>query len=231
MSRIRLITEGNIAKPVQVITESKGNGKELYVSGIWAEFDIVNKNNREYKSEWMIPIFEKYILEKVNTNRAWGELNHPQNLEINPDRISHRIVELKRDGSNYVGKAIICDTPCGNLVKGLITSGGQVAVSTRGGGDVISDSRGVDVIDEEFYLTTAGDIVLDPSAPSAFVNGIMEGVEWVRADGKFTKKALGEYKKEIDLIAKQTKYIKENRATKYGILLENYIKELVKRKI
>lgn len=178
---MKLITEGNIAKVVKVISEDISSGKNMYIEGIFIECDIVNKNGRLYQMEHMKPIVESYIKEKVKTNRAWGELNHPQDLEINPDRISHRIVELKQDGSNFIGKAIICDTPCGNIVKGLISSGGQIAVSTRGGGDITEREDGVAIVDPDFILSTAADIVLDPSAPSAFVNGIMEGVEWVRS--------------------------------------------------
>lgn len=217
---IKLITEGNIAKPAKVIIESTGpmEGRNLFVEGIYIECDIVNKNGRLYKLEYMQPIVEKYIKERVETNRAWGELNHPQDLEINPDRISHRIVELKQEGSNFVGKSIICDTPCGNLVKGLISSGGQIAVSTRGGGEITEREDGVAVVDPDFILSTAADIVLDPSAPSAFVNGIMEGVSWIKHDKG--------YKKIIDEVVRGTKYDRKLRGEKYAGLLEKYIKSL-----
>lgn len=215
---MRLITEGNIAKPAKIIVEGKGSDKTLYVEGVFIECDIVNKNGRLYELSSMQPIIESYIKERVNSNRAWGELNHPQDLEINPDRISHRIVELKQKGSNFVGKAIICDTPCGNLVKGLISSGGQIAVSTRGGGEITERSDGVAVVDADFILSTAADIVLDPSAPSAFVNGIFEGVSWI-------KDAKG-YKKIIDEVVRGTKYQRTVRNERYAAILEKYIKSL-----
>lgn len=218
---MKLITEGNIAKPAKIITEANGSEKTLYVEGVFIECDIVNKNGRLYQLEHMKPVIEGYIKERVETKRAWGELNHPQDLEINPDRISHRIIELKQNGSNFMGKAIICDTPCGNIVKGLIASGGQIAVSTRGGGDISEREDGVAVVDPDFILSTAADIVLDPSAPSAFVNGIMEGVSWIKLDGK--QKG---YKKVIDRIVRETKYQKTIRNKHYSNLLEKYIKSL-----
>lgn len=219
--KFKLITEGNIAKPAKIITEAKGSSTNLYVEGIYIECDIVNKNGRLYQLEHMKPVIEKYIREKVETNRAWGELNHPQDLEINPDRISHRIVELRQEGSNFIGKSIICDTPCGNIVKGLISSGGQVAVSTRGGGDITERADGVCIVNPDFILSTAADIVLDPSAPSAFVNGIMEGVSWIKLEGN--QKG---YKKVIDEIVRGTKYNRAARGEKYAKVLESYIKSL-----
>lgn len=215
---MKLITEGNIAKPAKIIVEGKGSDKTLHVEGVFIECDIVNKNGRLYELESMKPIVENYIKERVEANRAWGELNHPQDLEINPDRISHRIVELRQEGSNYYGKAIICDTPCGNLAKGLISCGGQIAVSTRGGGEITERSDGVAVVDPDFILSTAADIVLDPSAPSAFVNGIMEGVSWIKQDKG--------YKKIIDAIVRETKYQRQERNGKYALVLEKYIKSL-----
>ncbi len=215
---MKLITEGNIAKWAKTIVESKGSEKVLYVEGVFIECDIVNKNGRLYELSSMKPIIESYIKEKVQNNRAWGELNHPQDLEINPDRISHRIVELKQKGSNFVGKAVICDTPCGNLVKGLISSGGQIAVSTRGGGEITERHDGVAVVDPDFILSTAADIVLDPSAPSAFVNGIMEGVSWIKANKG--------YKKIIDQVVRETKYQRAARNGRYATILEKYIKSL-----
>lgn len=216
---MKLITEGNIAKPAKVIVESDGSKKTLYVEGVFIECDIVNKNGRLYEMESMKPIIESYVADKVKSGRAWGELNHPADLEINPDRISHRIVELTQSGSNFIGKAIICDTPCGNLVKGLIGSGGQIAVSTRGGGEITERSDGVAVVDADFVLSTAADIVLDPSAPSAFVNGIMEGVSWVKVDSKH-------YKKVIDEVVRETKYHRSVRNERYASILETYIKSL-----
>jgi len=222
---MKLITEGNIAKVVKVISEDISSGKNMYIEGIFIECDIVNKNGRLYQMEHMKPIVESYIKEKVKTNRAWGELNHPQDLEINPDRISHRIVELKQDGSNFIGKAIICDTPCGNIVKGLISSGGQIAVSTRGGGDITEREDGVAIVDPDFILSTAADIVLDPSAPSAFVNGIMEGVEWVRSKNGNLYSVT---KKTVEKLVRQNRYDRVERNKEYGKLLENYIKSLNK---
>ena len=220
---MKLIAEGNIAKPVKVLSEATKSGqKRLYIEGIFIECDIVNKNNRLYPLDIMKPIVENYIKEKVITNRAYGQLNHPEHLELDPDRISHRIVELRQDGSNYVGKALISNSPCGQLVQALIEEGGQVAVSTRGGGDC-EYKKGVDVV-KEFYLVTAGDIVLDPSAPSAYVNGIMEKKDFILSEGKIIE--VSSLRKEIDKIIREDKYIRDNRAKKFANLLERHIKSL-----
>ncbi len=222
---MKLITERNIALPTKTIIESVGsNGeKQLFIEGVFIECDIVNKNNRLYPSSLMKPVVDQYIAEKVLTGQAWGELDHPESLVVNPKNISHRIVELKQDGSNWKGKAVLTDTPSGNLVKGLIRSGGTVAVSTRGGGEIHTKDDGVDVI-SEFFISTAADIVLDPSAPSAFVNGIMEGVEWIKVGSSF--KEIKTLKDQVNQIIKENKYDKNIRADKFAQLLEKYIKHI-----
>lgn len=222
------IAEGNIAKPVKVLTESVNGKKRLYIEGVFIECDIVNKNGRLYPLEVMKPVVEKYIQDKVIPNRAYGQLNHPEHLDLDPDRISHRIVELRQEGSNFIGKAIISDSPCGQIVQALINEGGQVAVSTRGGGDCTT-KNGIDVINPGFILVTAADIVLDPSAPSAYVNGIMENKEFVLVEGHL--KEISTLKNAVNKIIKEDKYIRENRAKKFAKLLENHLKQLTNRKI
>ena len=222
---MKLITERNIALPAKAIIESSGsNGeKQLFIEGVFIECDIVNKNNRLYPSSLMKPVIDQYISEKVLTGQAWGELDHPESLVVNPKNISHRIVELKQDGSNWKGKAVLTDTPSGNLVKGLIRSGGTVAVSTRGGGEILTKDDGVDVI-SEFFLSTAADIVLDPSAPSAFVNGIMEGVEWIKVGSTFRE--IKAAKDKVNQILRENKYDRTIRADKFAQLLEKYLKNM-----
>lgn len=220
---MKIIAEGNIAKPATILTESVGGTKRMYIEGIFIECDIVNRNGRLYPLEVMIESVDTYIKTKLIPNRAYGQLNHPDHLDLDPDRISHRITELKQVGSNFVGKALLSNSPCGRLVQALIEEGGQVAVSTRGGGDC-TKRNGVDIVDPGFHLVTAADIVLDPSAPSAFVNGIMENKDFVLVEGHI--KEVSHLKKEIEKAIRENKYTRDIRAKKFAKLLENHIKNL-----
>lgn len=220
---MKLITELN--ENVQYkLREEIGGVKKLYIEGIFIQGDLVNKNGRVYPMSILEPVVERYIAEKVVTNRAFGELTHPTSPEINPDRISHRIIELKKDGSNYVGKALVASTPCGLIVKGIIEDGGSLAVSTRGVGS-LEEKNGVSYVQDDFILNTAADIVIDPSAPDAFVNGIMEGKEWTLHEGVI-REVLPSIKKNIEKAVRINKYNLAERKREFVDILGKYLKSI-----
>lgn len=193
---MRLITE--IREDLtQLVTESKKTGeKHYFIEGVFLQAELKNRNGRIYPSETMAKEVDRYTKTYVNENRAFGELGHPQGPSINLDRVSHLITELRQDGNNYIGKAKIMDTPYGNIVKNLIKEGARLGVSSRGMGSM-KKKGGINVVQDDFYLATAADIVADPSAPDAFVNGIMEGKEWVWDNGIFKEADIAEAKQEI----------------------------------
>jgi hypothetical protein len=162
------------------ITEGKNGKKETYIEGIFMQAEGKNRNGRVYTREVLTAAVDRYNNEQVMTGRAVGELNHPEGPSINLDKVSHRITELKWDGNNVIGKALVLDTPMGQIVKGLVEGGVQLGVSSRGMGS-LENRNGVSYVKDDFMLSTV-DIVQDPSAPNAFVNGIMEGVDW-KMDG------------------------------------------------
>lgn len=175
---MKLITEISEDIKVQIVEDSPGSEKKLYIEGVFMQGAIKNRNGRRYPMEILDREAEKYVEEKVLKNRAWGELNHPEGPTINLDRVSHRIVELRRDGNNYVGRAIVMNEGLGKTVRGLLEIGGNIGVSSRGLGSLKPARDGIMEVQEDFRLVTAGDIVSDPSAPDAFVNGILEGVDF-----------------------------------------------------
>jgi hypothetical protein len=192
---MKLMTEIN--EDIQFITEeSEGGKKSMYIEGIFMQAEKQNRNGRMYPLPIMEREVNRYVNEYVNKNRAYGELGHPDGPGINLERVSHMIKELRRDGNNFMGKAKIMDTPYGNIVKNLINEGATVGVSTRGLGSLV-EKGGVKVVQDDFYLATAADIVADPSAPDAFVQGIMEGKEWVFVDGRWTERDIEESKETI----------------------------------
>ena len=177
---------------VKLIVEEKlGKGKEYFIEGIFLQSNLKNRNGRMYSKDIMDKEVNRYTEEYVNKNRAFGELGHPDTPSINLDRVCMMIKSLKEDGDNYVGRAKIMDTPYGKIVKSLIDEGAQLGVSSRGMGSLIS-KNGVQMVQDDFTLATAADVVADPSAPGAFVQGIMEGREWMLVDGKFVEKDLSE---------------------------------------
>ncbi len=177
---MKIISEYNEAKP---LIESKENGKKDYfIEGVFMQADIKNRNGRIYPKEIMAKEVNRYVKEFVNEQRAFGELGHPEGPTINLDKVSHMITELHEDGSNWVGKAKILSTPNGEIVKNLINDGAKLGVSSRGLGSLEQKSD-AQYVKSDFQLATAGDIVADPSAPDAFVDGIMEGVEWIMDNG------------------------------------------------
>jgi hypothetical protein len=164
---------------VEYISEAKESGeKEHFIKGIFLQSEQVNRNGRVYRKPVLEKEVNRYIKENVSSNRAYGELGHPQGPTINLDRVSHMITELKWSGNDVIGKAKITETPMGNIVKGLLKSGANLGVSSRGMGSLV-EKNGVMEVQGDFHLATAADIVADPSAPNAFVEGIMENVDWV----------------------------------------------------
>lgn len=174
---MKLIAE--ITEDVQYITEAREDGKkDLFIEGIFLQGGIKNRNGRVYPIETLANEVKRYNEAYIAKNRAYGELGHPNGPTINLDRVSHMIKDLRQEGNNFIGRAKIMDTPMGNIVKNLIGEGACIGVSSRGMGSLKLNREGVNEVQNDFYLATAADIVADPSAPDAFVNGIMEGTDW-----------------------------------------------------
>ncbi|ATV46259.1 prohead core scaffold and protease [Lake Baikal phage Baikal-20-5m-C28] len=181
---------------IHVITEAKQNGsKDFFIEGIFMMADSKNRNGRIYESKILQPAVERYITEQVKTGRAVGELNHPDGPTINLDKVSHLITNLRFENNNVIGKAKILNTPMGQIVKGLLEGGVKLGVSSRGMGS-LETRNGVNYVKDDFHLATV-DIVQDPSAPSAFVNGIMEGVDWIYNNGVFKPQEIEKIETEI----------------------------------
>lgn len=175
---MKLITE--TLEEVQYISEAKEDGtKNLYIEGIFLQSAIKNRNGRMYPEHVMDKEVARYIKEAIDSKSAMGELGHPNGPQINLDRVSHRIVSLKKEGTDYIGKALITNTPMGNIAKGIMESGARLGVSSRGMGSLKLNKEGINEVQDDFRLATAADIVADPSAPNAWVNGIMENVDWL----------------------------------------------------
>ena len=175
---MKLICEVN--DEIQYITEDKENGvKQYFIEGIFMQGDLKNRNGRIYPSEVIAKEVGRYNEAYVEKKRAFGELGHPEGPSINLDRVSHMITDLRQEGSNFVGKAKIMDTPMGKVVKSLMDEGATLGVSSRGMGSMKPNKQGIMEVQNDFMLATAGDIVADPSAPQAFMRGIMEGTDWI----------------------------------------------------
>jgi len=164
---------------VEFVTEEKNGKKSLYIEGVFLQGNIKNRNGRMYPMETLAKEVQRYNESNVVTGRALGELGHPEGPTVNLDRVSHKIVSLKESGSNFIGKAKILNTPMGQIASSLIGEGVKLGVSSRGIGSLKPTKEGFNVVGDDFMLATAADIVADPSAPDAFVEGIMEGKEWV----------------------------------------------------
>ncbi len=193
---MKLITE--TIENIEVLTEDKANGKKDYkIRGVFMQADIKNRNGRVYPVDTLAKEVKRYTNEFINKKRAFGELGHPDGPTVNLERVSHMITSLKPEGKNFIGEAKVMDTPYGKIVKNLIDEGAQLGVSSRGMGS-IQQSQGRNVVGKDFYLATAADIVADPSAPDAFVEGIMEGKEWVWDNGVLKSMEVEQYKEEIE---------------------------------
>ena len=204
---MKLITEIN--EEVKILTEESESGsKNFYIEGIFMQAERKNRNGRMYPVDVLAKEANRYITEYVMKNRAYGELGHPDGPSINLERVSHMIKELRQEGNDFYGKAKIMDTPYGNIVKNLISEGACVGVSTRGMGSLEERSDGTKIVKDDFYLATAADIVADPSAPDAFVRGIMEGKEWIWDNGIIKEVQISQYKETIKKSSK--KNLEEN---------------------
>ena len=192
---MKLITEQ--IEDVKVITEGKGDDKKLYIEGVFLQAELKNRNGRIYPFKVLETEVNRYNEEYVKTNRALGELGHPDGPTVNLDRVSHRITSLSAEGSNFIGKAQILDTPMGKIAKSLLGEGVQLGVSSRGMGS-IDKKEDANYVMDDFMLATAADIVADPSAPDAFVNGIMEGKEWAWDNGILKETKVAKYKRYMD---------------------------------
>ena len=196
---MKLITE--TIENVQVITEGKGDDKKLYIEGVFLQSEIKNRNGRMYPFSVLEKEVSRYNEEYIKTSRALGELGHPDGPTVNLDRVSHRITSLRAEGNNFIGKAQILNTPNGNIAKALLEDGVKLGVSSRGMGS-IDKREDVGVVMDDFMLATAADIVADPSAPDAFVNGIMEGKEWVWNNGILKETTVAKYHQAISQASK-----------------------------
>ena len=197
---MKLITE--TIEDVKLITEEKNGKKLLYIEGVFLQSALKNRNGRMYPFSVLDREVKRYNEEYIKSKRALGELGHPDGPTINLDRVSHRITDLRAEGNNFIGKAQILDTPMGNIAKNLLGEGVQLGVSSRGMGS-IQKVEDCNVVADDFMLTTAADIVADPSAPDAFVNGIMEGKEWVWCNGILKETEVAKYKGIMDASARQ----------------------------
>ena len=193
---MKLICEVN-EQDVEYITEAKENGQKDYkIKGVFMQGEIKNRNGRVYPMQVLDEQVKKYTENYVNQNRAYGELGHPSGPTINLERVSHMITDLNKEGNNYIGEAKIMDTPYGKIVKNLMDEGAKLGVSSRGMGS-LKQNGDSQVVQKDYHLATAADIVADPSAPDAFVEGIMEGKEWVWDNGVLREAQVNEYRKEI----------------------------------
>ena len=191
---MKLITE--MVEDVEYLVEKKGDTKHYYIEGVFMQAEQKNRNGRVYPTQNINPAVDKYRSEYVQQNRAMGELNHPSGPTVNLDKVSHIIKELNTDGNNFVGKAKVLDTPMGKIVKSLIDEGAKLGVSSRGMGSLKKNSSGINEVQSDFILS-AVDIVADPSAPDAFVNGILEGKEWVWDNGLLREQQIAQYERQI----------------------------------
>ena len=192
---MRLITEQN--NDIEVLTEDKDGKSATYIKGIFLQTEITNRNGRMYRFDSMNREVSKYNEEFIQRGRALGELGHPEGPTVNLDRVSHKIVELYPEGKNFIGKAKLLETPMGKIAKSLLEEGVQLGVSSRGLGSLKKEGS-LQVVADDFILSTAADIVADPSAPDAFVEGIMEGKEWALVDGKIKEAQIEAIKASLD---------------------------------
>ena len=217
---MKLISES--IEDIEYITEDDAEGKKnSRIKGVFLQAEVKNRNGRIYP----MPVLEKevgrYNKEYVQKNRAFGELGHPDGPTVNLERVSHMITKLHPDGKNFIGEAKIMDTPYGKIVKNLINEGAKLGVSSRGMGS-LEPRRGAQVVKDDFYLATAADIVADPSAPNAFVEGIMEGKEWVWQNGAVKEMDIEAYRKELDRNYERAQAREEKNAE----IFENFLSKL-----
>ena len=215
---MKLITEE--ISTVKFITEGKGAKKKMYIEGVFLQGDIKNRNGRMYPVGTLTKEVGRYNESFVKKGRALGELGHPDGPTVNLDRVSHKITELRQEGNNFMGKAQLLDTPMGKIAKSLIGEGVTLGVSSRGVGSLKENRDGCKVVGEDFMLATAADIVADPSAPDAFVSGIMEGKEWVWEGGILREQQATITKKRINTLVDQGR-LEEHKLNLFSDFLSN----------
>ena len=218
MTTVKLISEQ--VQDVEYITEEKEDGKKNYkIKGVFMQADIKNRNGRVYPMEILQKEVKRYNKQYINEKRAFGELGHPDGPTVNLERASHMITGLYPDGKNFIGEAKILSTPMGNIVKNLMDEGAKLGVSSRGMGS-LSQKNGANYVGKDFYLATAADIVADPSAPNAFVEGIMEGKEWVWDNGTLIESELVRMKERINT------RVRKKQANEDALELASFLKML-----
>ena len=215
---MKLITEE--ISNVKFITEGKGSKKKMYIEGVFLQGDLKNRNGRMYPVNTLAKEVNRYNEAFVAKGRALGELGHPDGPTVNLDRVSHKITSLRQEGNNFVGKAQLLETPMGKIAKSLLDEGVTLGVSSRGVGSLRESSNGCKVVGEDFMLATAADIVADPSAPDAFVSGIMEGKEWVWEGGILREQLGSQTKKRINTLVDQ-KRLEEHKLNLFNDFLSN----------
>lgn len=213
---MKLITE--TIEDVQIITEEKGGTKRLYIEGTFLQGELKNRNGRMYPIATLSREVDKYNEQFVKTGRALGELGHPDGPTVNLDRVSHLITSLVQEGNNFRGRARILDTPMGNIARSLLDEGVKLGVSSRGIGS-LRESQGIKVVADDFMLATAADIVADPSAPDAFVQGIMEGKEWVWDNGILKESEIAKIKRQLDTAA-SARVLEERKLSAFSSFLK-----------
>ena len=218
MQTVKLISEE--VQDVEYITEEKEDGKKNYkIKGVFMQADIKNRNGRVYPMETLQKEVGRYNKEYIKENRAYGELGHPDGPTVNLERASHMITALYPDGKNFIGEAKVLSTPMGNIVKNLMDEGGKLGVSSRGMGS-LEQRNGANYVGKDFYLATAADIVADPSAPNAFVEGIMEGKEWVWNHGSLVESQLVKMQERINT------RVRKKEANENALELASFLKML-----
>ena len=215
---MKLITEE--ISNVKFITEGKGSKKKMYIEGVFLQGDLKNRNGRMYPVNTLAKEVNRYNEAFVAKGRALGELGHPDGPTVNLDRVSHKITSLRQEGNNFIGKAQLLETPMGKIAKSLLDEGVTLGVSSRGVGSLRESSNGCKVVGEDFMLATAADIVADPSAPDAFVSGIMEGKEWVWEGGILREQLASQTKKHINTLVDQ-KVLEEHKLNLFNEFLSN----------
>ena len=215
---MKLITEE--ISSVKFITEGKGAKKKMYIEGVFLQGDLKNRNGRMYPVSTLTREVGRYNESFIQKGRALGELGHPDGPTVNLDRVSHKITSLKQEGNNFIGKAQLLDTPMGKIAKSLIDEGVTLGVSSRGVGSLKEDHSGCKVVGEDFMLATAADIVADPSAPDAFVSGIMEGKEWVWEGGSLREQLVEKTQKRINTLVDQNR-LEEHKLNLFNDFLSN----------
>ena len=216
---MKLISE-HFSDDVEYITEEKEDGKKAFkLKGVFMQAEIKNRNGRVYPMEVLEKEVERYNKEFIEQNRAYGELGHPDGPTVNLDKVSHMVTSLKPDGKNFIGEAKVMSTPMGEIVKNIMDDGGKLAVSSRGMGS-LTKKNGANYVNDDFYVATAADIVADPSAPNAFVQGIMEGKEWVWNNGLLQEQEVARIKDEME------RNVRSREANYQALAFAKFLKKL-----